>query len=113
MAIFQYKKIASVNRLFEGIYVFIVIVLLVSSTKARRLAEDPVELVIYPAKAGELEKKYQLIVKPENQIDADAVPLYAKAAKLIPKDFNQEQIREWLKLPVKQLPQQQAKVQRM
>ena len=75
---------------------------------ARRFAEGPVELTIYPAKAGELEKKYQLMVKAEDQIDADAVPLYEKAVKSIPKDFNQEQIVEWLKLPVEQFPQQQA-----
>ena len=75
---------------------------------ARRSAEGPVELTIYPAKAGELEKKYQLMVKAEDQIDADAVPLYEKAVKSIPKDFNQEQIVEWLRLPVEQFPQQQA-----
>jgi len=75
---------------------------------ARRSAEGPVELTIYPAKAGELEQKYQLMVKAEDQIDADAVPLYEKAVKSIPKDFNQEQISEWLKLPLEQFPQEQA-----
>ena len=67
MAISQYKKIASTNRLFTGIAVFIVIILLVSSTKARRSGKGPVELTIYPAKAGELEKKYQLMVKADAQ----------------------------------------------
>ena len=75
---------------------------------ARRFAEGPVELTIYPAKAGELAQKYQLLTKTDEQTDADAVPLYEKAVKSIPKDFNQEQIVEWLKLPVEQLPQEQA-----
>ncbi|MHC4324290.1 MAG: hypothetical protein ACYSUX_08460 [Planctomycetota bacterium] len=75
---------------------------------ASRSAKDLVRLTIYPAKAGGLEKKYQLMVKVEDQIDSDAVPLYEKAVKSIPKDFDQEQITEWLKLPVEQLPQQQA-----
>ena len=108
MAIFQYRKNAPTGRLFSYVAVFIIFFLLVSSTKARRSAEGPVELTIYPAKNGELEQKYQLIVKAEDQIDEDAVPLYEKAIKSIPKDFNQEQIREWLKLPVEQLPQEQG-----
>src|SRR4030042_4940155 len=105
MAIFQYKKIALSNRLFKGISVFITIVLLVSFTEARRFAEGPVKLTIYPAKASEIEKKYQLVVKAEDQIDGDEVPMYEKAIKSIPKDFNQEQIREWLNLPAGQFPQ--------
>jgi len=107
MAIFQYTKNVSASRLFSYILVFI-IVLLVSAAQARRSAEGPVELTIYPAKAGELEQKYQFVVKPEDQIDEDAVPLYEKAINSIPKDFNQEQIREWLNLPAGQLPQEQA-----
>jgi len=87
---------------------FIVLFITAVPADARRSAEGPVKLTIYPAKAGELEKKYQLTVKPEDQIDGDAVPLYEKAVKSIPKDFNQEQIRDWLKLPVEQFPQQQA-----
>ena len=61
---------------------------------ARRSADGSIELTIYPAKAGELEQKYRLMIKAEDQIDADAVPLYEKAIKSIPKDFNQERIRE-------------------
>ncbi|MHC4172343.1 MAG: hypothetical protein ACYST5_05310 [Planctomycetota bacterium] len=72
------------------------------------VAARTVELTIYPAKAGELEQKYQLVVKAEDQIDADAVSLYEKAIKLVPKDFNQEQIRKWLRLTAEQLPQPQA-----
>jgi len=90
-------------------FVYIIILLLVAApTDAGRSAARTVELTIYPAKAGELEQKYQLVVKAEDQIDADAVPLYEKAIKLVPKDFNQEQIREWLWLKAEQLPQQQA-----
>jgi hypothetical protein len=90
------------------IIIFVILLPIVVPAEARRSTEGPVELTIYPAKAGEIEQKYQLIVKAEDQIDADAVPLYEKAVKSIPKDFNQEQIREWLKLPVEQFPQQQA-----
>ena len=108
MAILQYNKVVSANRLFEYIFVLIITGLLVSTTKARRSGKGPVELTIYPVKVEELEKKYQLMINPEEQIDTDAVPLYEKAAKLIPKDFNQEQIREWLNLPVEQFPHVQA-----
>lgn len=109
MAILQCKKIASAKRFFKGISIgLIVLFLTVIPAEAGRSDIGPVEITIYPAKAGELEKKYQLMVKPEDQIDGDAVPLYEQAVKLIPKDFNQEQIRGWLKLPLGQFPQQQA-----
>ncbi len=87
---------------------FVILLPIAVPAEARRSAGSQVELTIYPAKAGDLAQKYQLMVKVEDQIDADAVPLYEKAVKSIPKDFNQEQITEWLKLPVEQLPQQQA-----
>jgi hypothetical protein len=109
MAILQYKKIASANRLFKGISICLVVLFLtVVPADARRFAEGPAKLTIYPAKASELEKKYLLMVKAEDQIDGDAVPLYEQAIKSIPKDFNQDQIVAWLKLPVEQFPQQQA-----
>jgi len=109
MVTFKYKGMTSTGRLIKYISVcFIVLFLTAVPVDARRSSQGPVRLTIYPVKAGELEKKYQLIVKTEEQIDGDAVPLYEKAVKLIPKDFNQEQIAEWLKLPVEQFPQQQA-----
>jgi len=109
MATFKYRGMTSAGRLIINVSIcFIVLFLTSIPAYARRSAQSPVELTIHPAKADELEKKYQLIVNPEDQIDADAVPLYEKAIKSIPKDFNQEQITEWLKLPVEQLPQQQA-----
>jgi len=74
------------------IFLFVILLSIMAPADARRSAGGPVELTIYPAKAGELEQKYQLMVKAEDQIDADAVPLYEKAVKSIPKDFNQEQI---------------------
>jgi hypothetical protein len=109
MAMFQHKKISSANRLFKGFSAcFIILFLTVVPADARHVAEGPVELTIYPAKAGELEQKYRLMIKAEDQIDGDAAPLYEKAIESIPKDFNQEQIKEWLKLPDGQFPQQQA-----
>ena len=87
---------------------FIVLFIIMVPTDARRSTQGPVRLTIYPTKAGKLEKKYQLMVKAEDQVDSDAVPLYEKAIKSIPKDFNQEQIREWLNLPCEQFPQQKA-----
>jgi hypothetical protein len=108
MATLQYKQIISFNRLYRSILIFVIVLLFVHPTEAQRAARGPTKLTIYPAKAGELEKKYLLMVKAEDQIEGDAVPLYEKAAKLIPEDFNQQQIREWLDLPVEQFPQQQA-----
>jgi hypothetical protein len=109
MVTFKYKGMTSTGRPIKCVSVcFIVLFLTTVPAYTRRSAEGPVELTIYPAKAGELEKKYQLMVKAEDQIDGNAAPLYEKAIESIPKDFNQEQIREWLNLPVEQFPQQQA-----
>jgi hypothetical protein len=109
MAILQYKKIISVNQSFVGISISLVVLFLtVIPAEASRSDKGSVELTIHPAKVEQLDKKYHLMVNPEDQIDGDAVPLYEKATKLIPKNFNQKQITDWLKLPVEQLPQQQA-----
>jgi len=69
-----------------------------------------VELTLYPAKVTKPAKEYRLVPKTDELIDADAAPLYRKAVKSIPDEFEAEQIREWLKLPVKQLPQEQVEV---
>ena len=109
MAKLDHKEIISANPFLITIFICLSILFLtVVPTDAQRSAKGPVKLTIYPAKAGELEKKYLLMVKAEDQIDGDAVPLYEKAIKSIPNDFNQDQISAWLKLPIGQFPQQQA-----
>jgi hypothetical protein len=109
MAKLHHKEIISANRFIITVSICIgVLFLTVTWADARSSTVGAAKLTIYPAKAGELDKKYQLMVNPEDQVEGDAVALYEKAVKLIPKDFNQEQIREWLKLPVEQFPQKQA-----
>jgi len=109
MITFERNTVTSKGRLIKDVsFCFILLFLIAVPADARRSAEGPVELTIYPAKADELEKKYQLMVNPEDQIDADAALLYEKAIESIPKDFNQEQVRDWLNLPIEQFPQQQA-----
>ncbi len=75
---------------------------------ARRFAEGPVRLTVWPAKASESADKLRLLPKTEDLTDADAVPLYEKAIQVMPRGIKQDQIQEWLKLPPEQLPQQQA-----
>jgi len=104
MATFEYNTKTSASILVKYMFVYFGILFLTSAAADGRT----IELALYPAKVAESPQKYQLMVKAEDQIDADAVPLYEKAVKSIPKDFNQDQIVEWLKLPVEQLPQQQA-----
>ncbi len=66
---------------------------------ARRFAEGPVKLAIWPAKAPESPDKLRLLPKTEDLTDANAVPLYEKAVQVMPRGIKQDQIREWLKLP--------------
>jgi len=67
-----------------------------------------VELTLHPAKAPEPAQKYQLLPKAEKQTDADAAPLYEKALQALPKNFQIDQISQWLKTPPAKLPRQQV-----
>jgi len=93
------------KRIFLCLIVFGLVVMPAS---ARRFAEGPVKLTVWPAKASESAGKIRLLPRAEDLTDADAVPLYERAVQAMPKGIKQDQIREWLKLPPEQLPQQQA-----
>ena len=67
-----------------------------------------VPLAIHPAAMGAESDALSLLPKPGVLIDGDAVPWYEKAAKAMPKQSRDKQIRQWLDLPVAQLPMQQA-----
>lgn len=104
MATFEYNTKTPARRLMKyGFVCFIGLFLIAVDLYGRTI-----EVALYPAKIAETAQKYQLLPVADKQIDADAVPLYEKAVKSIPADFNQKQITEWLKLPAEQLPQQQA-----
>ncbi len=86
----------------------VILLLALAPASARRFAEGPVKLTVYPAKAPESPDKLRLLPKTEDLTDANAVSLYEKAVQAMPRGIKQDQIREWLKLPPEQLPQQQA-----
>jgi hypothetical protein len=67
-----------------------------------------IELTLHPAKAPELAQKYQLLPKAAEQTDADAAPLYEKALQALPKNFQTEQISQWLKTTLEKLPLKQV-----
>ena len=62
------------------------------------------ELTLHPAKSLKPERKYQLLVKVEEQSDADAAPLYEKAIQSLPGDLKMDEIEQWLKTPLNELP---------
>ena len=67
-----------------------------------------VELTLHPAKAPEPAQKYQLLPKAAKQTDADAAPLYEKALQALSKNFQIEQISQWLKTTPEKLPHKQV-----
>ncbi len=67
-----------------------------------------VEMTLHPAKAPEPAQKYQLLPKADEQTDADAALLYEKAVQALPKNFQIDQISQWLKTPPAKLPRQQV-----
>jgi hypothetical protein len=101
------KKIKS-NRIIRPIVTCLIISLsIISNTHAGR-AQPPVQMTLHPAKASELSQKYRLFPKDEELIDADAAPLYEKAAKSLSTEFDMNQINKWRKAPLEQLPQKQV-----
>ena len=66
-----------------------------------------VELTLHPAKAPEPAQKYQLLPKATEQTDADAAPLYEKALQALSKNFQIEQISQWLKTTPEKMPHKQ------
>ncbi|MBN2132125.1 MAG: hypothetical protein JW741_21670, partial [Sedimentisphaerales bacterium] len=67
-----------------------------------------VPLAIHPAALGAENDVLSLLPKADALIDGDAVSWYEKAAQAMPKESRDKQIRQWLDLPVVQLPMQQA-----
>jgi hypothetical protein len=88
----------------KSAYIYVIIFLLLTV----ELNAKTVELTLYPAKIPESAQNYQLLPKTEQQVDADAMPLYEKAVESMPKDFNSEQIRKWLEQSIEKFPQKNA-----
>ncbi|MGD2095640.1 MAG: hypothetical protein PVH77_11585 [Phycisphaerales bacterium] len=66
------------------------------------------ELTLHPAKVTEAAQKCRLLSRTEELVDANAVPLYEKAIQSLPDDYDTEQIHQWLKIPIDNLPHQQV-----
>jgi len=63
-----------------------------------------VELTLHPSKRPEPAKKLRLFPEVEKRSNADAVPLYIKAVQSLPANLDTNQISQWLKTPLDQLP---------
>ena len=94
------------------VFVCLVTVLFVAVPAAAQPREEKgrtIKLTLHPAKTPRPRNKYRLLPKPDQQSDLDAVPLYQKAAKSLPKDSQRDQkIRQWLKTPLDKLPRKQV-----
>jgi len=82
----------------------------VLSQQGRGRGKNPLmaELTVYPAKDSKAGQKYQLLVKADEQSEADAMGLYEKAAKSLPEDINPEQLKQWSDTPPDKLPRKQV-----
>ena len=63
-----------------------------------------VKLAVRPRKATAEVGKYALFPPAASLTEGDAVPLYEKAAKVLPSKALEDQVQKWLKMPVDQLP---------
>jgi len=62
-----------------------------------------VKLTIHPQKVSAEAGKYSLLPPPASLRDGDAVPLYGKAAKALPDEKSDDQVQQYLKMPLDQL----------
>jgi hypothetical protein len=85
------------------IIICLIILLVVVPVEART-----VELTLHPPKSLKPEQKYQLLVKADEQSDADAGPLYEKAVQSLPGGLKMDEIDQWLKTPPDKLPKKQV-----
>ncbi|MBN2182313.1 MAG: hypothetical protein JW715_10395 [Sedimentisphaerales bacterium] len=101
------KNITSARSTKTIVTCLIISLLFISDIYAGR-ALPPVQMTIHPAKTSESAKKYQLLPKAEELIDADAAPLYQKAVESLPAELNTDQINKWRKTEPDKLPQKQV-----
>jgi hypothetical protein len=101
------KKIIS-NRIMRQIVTCLIISLLIISNTYAGRAKPPVQMTLHPSKPTESSQKYRLLPKDDELIDADAAPLYEKAAKSLSAEFDMNQINQWRKTEPEQLPQKQV-----
>ncbi len=88
-------------------YTFVCFVVLFFAAGSSNL--QAVEMTLSPSAMPEPPGKCLLFPKPDTLKDADAVPLYSKAAQSLPNDLNTDQISQWLKSPLDKLPQDEVK----
>lgn len=72
------------------------------------LGRDVIKLVVRPQKVSAELGQYPLLPPQASLTEGDAVPLYEKAVKALPDKTSDDQIREWLKMPIDQLPADQV-----
>ncbi len=90
-----------------------VMVLLVSGTlqaeasAAANSGPRVTTLVLHPSQL-DTGKSYLLLWQPEDQIEGDAVPLYDKAVENMPTNMDTGQLRQWTRLPLSELPQDEV-----
>jgi hypothetical protein len=62
------------------------------------------KLVVRPQKMSAEIGKYTLLPPPASLTEGDAVPLYEKAVKALPGKAVSDQVQQWLRMPIEQLP---------
>jgi len=72
------------------------------------VAGREVNLTLWPQKVPSEMGSWSLLPPEASLIDGDAAPLYEKAVKALPDKAGDKQIREWLKMPIDQLPTEQV-----
>lgn len=97
------------NQVNRALALVVSVVVCVSVAAAAQKPEDGTKKLTMhrggqPAGATEL----LLLPKPQELADADAFPLYVKAVKSVPKDFDWGKVKGWRQTPASQSPKDEV-----
>ena len=79
--------------------IFIILLFITNATYAGSSALPWVELTFRPSTETKTDSQIRLLPTEAEQTEGDAVPLYQKAIKSLPEDFQQQKFLDWRKLP--------------
>jgi hypothetical protein len=97
-------------RLRESRIVRIVAWAVVLSLVGQTALGREVKLVIRAQKISAEAGKYSLLPPQTSLTEGDGVPLYEKAVKTLPDKTQDDQVWQWLKMPIEQLPADQVEL---
>ncbi|MBN2591708.1 MAG: hypothetical protein JXA96_17715 [Sedimentisphaerales bacterium] len=82
----------------------VILFLLATFAYAGSLTLPPIEMTIKPSIETKTDSQITLITEETELIEGDAYPLYQKAIKALPQNYQKQKFRDWHAMPLEELP---------